>query len=96
MDTLSRRSFLVASAGAAGTAAFLVAPGIARADDTDSHSHDHQSHESHEDHSGGSDLIVLVRSGSKGEIVVYSGENEVVVTDQKLAAAITRSAKGKG
>jgi hypothetical protein len=96
METLSRRSFLVASAGAAGTAAFLVAPGIAGAAGTDSQSQDRQSGESHDAEGGGSDLIVHVRSGSKGEIVIYSGENEIVVTDRKLASAIARSANGKG
>lgn len=94
METLSRRSFLVASAGAAGTAAFLVAPGIAGASASDSQSLGRQSDHSHDGE--GSDLIVLVRSGSKGEIVIYSGENEVVVTDRKLASAIARSAKEKG
>lgn len=96
METLSRRSFLVASAGAAGTAAFLVAPGVAGAAGNDSQSQGRETGQSHEGEGGGSDLIVLVRSGSKGEIVIYAGENEVVVTDRKLASAIARSAKGKG
>jgi hypothetical protein len=96
MDTLSRRSFLVASAGVAGTAAFLAAPGMASAAGTERQSQDRKSGRSDDAGGGGSDLIVHVRSGSKGEIVIYSGENEVVVTDRKLASALARSANGKG
>jgi hypothetical protein len=89
MDTFTRRSFLAASAGAAGTAAILAAPGLANAGESD------KSRPS--DRSGGSgslgaDTIVSVRDAKKGELVIYSGENEFVVTDRNLAAAIARAA----
>jgi hypothetical protein len=93
METLSRRSFLAASAGAAGTAAFLVAPGVAAATGAEEKSRPASKPRGGE--GDGSDLIVLVRAGSKGEIVIYSGENEIMVTDRNLASAIARSAKGK-
>lgn len=93
METLSRRSFLAVSAGAAGTAAFLVAPGVAAATGAEDKSRSSSKPRSDGD---GSDLIVLVRAGGKGEIVIYSGENEITVNDRNLASAIARSAKGKG
>jgi hypothetical protein len=95
METLSRRSFLVASAGAAGAAALLAAPGSAVAGDGQSKTGDLSKDQAKGTGGGASDVIVHIRDAGKGEMVIYTGENEIVVTDRSLVSAIARSANGK-
>jgi hypothetical protein len=90
MESVSRRSFLAVTAGAAGTAALITASSApAGADDSTRKPGDrNQGGES-------SGLIVQVRDGKTGEVAIYADETETIVKDRNLSDAIARAAKGR-
>ncbi len=94
MDSFTRRSFLVASAGAAGTAAVFVAPGLASAGETVSKSKTRSTKKSHHNDSL-MNTVVSVRDAENGVVVIYSLDREIVVTSPDLVAAIADAAAGK-
>ena len=95
MDPLSRRSFFAASAGAAGTVAILASPAGAATKARQGKSDDHESGRDDGD-AGSSGVVVHVRDAEIGEVVIYAADSEIVVTDRKLVAAISRASNGKG
>jgi hypothetical protein len=81
MSDLTRRGFVKSSAGAAaGLTALgaLIEAGQADADSVPP---------------GDQPVVAYVRDPRKGEIAVMSGEREVIVSDRKLAAQLTRAAR---
>ena len=97
MDSFTRRSFLVASAGAAGTAAVFVAPGLASAGETSSKSTTPSSKKAQKSHHADAlaNTVVSVRDPENGVVVIYSLDREIVVTSHDLCAAIADAAAGK-
>jgi hypothetical protein len=81
MSELTRRNFVKSSAGAA---AGLTAIGALTVEAAGAEA---------KVAPGTEPVVAYVRNPSKGEISLMSGDREVRVTDQKLAARITRAAK---
>jgi hypothetical protein len=81
----------VTAAGAAGTAALLRSPAAAGA----SESSERSSKSGATGSSDATDVVVHVRNSASGELAIFAGESEVVVTDKNLTAAIARAATGK-
>jgi hypothetical protein len=92
MSELTRRSFVTKSAGAAaGVTALGVLMSAEAEADTRGRRARHKAAQPH-----GSDAVVaFVRDPARGEVSLMAGERRVTIRDRRLAAQLSRAARGR-
>ncbi len=90
MESVSRRSFLAVSAGAAGTAVLTFVPKAGATEPVGSSDSDAMSGPAPTDLTG---VVLHVRNSTTGEVALYANDKEMVVKDRALIDAIARASR---